>query len=195
MIPKDKETATLYTVYKHDCVKSCCTITKLESDKWLVKVIVIWQFWFMQITSTISSAVTLGSLWSNRSYVANLFCEDSRNIRTAIQVTLSFITGDNRTAVSLSRSLARLAFKNTCGKWLLHKDYDSKTSSEDFEESKVIADAWENEGCKITCISVWNHLREWGGGVYSNDLSFSGRKDTFPASDGSTIWWCRSCLE
>lgn len=59
-------------------------------------------------------------------------------------------------------------------KWLLHRDeqgrlkveqnritYDSKTSP---EQSKVIADVWANEGVKITCISVWNHLREWGGG-------------------------------
>ena len=76
-------------------------------------------------------------------------------------------------------------------KWLLHRDeqgrlkveqnritYDSKTSP---EQSKVIADVWANEGVKITCISVWNHLRGMGWGVYSNDLSFSGRKDTFPA--------------
>lgn len=33
-------------------------------------------------------------LWSSRSYVANLFCEDSRSLRTTIQVTLSSITGD-----------------------------------------------------------------------------------------------------
>ena len=28
-------------------------------------------------------------------------------------------------------------------------------------------------------------LEGMGSGVYSNDLSFSGRKDTFPASDGT----------
>lgn len=60
--------------------------------------------------------------------------------------------------------------------------YGSKTSS---EEWKVIADAWENEGVQNHLYICLESLEGMGSGVYSNDLSFSGRKDTFPASDGT----------
>ena len=53
---------------------------------------------------------------------------------------------------------------------------DSKTSS---EESKVIADAWTNEGVQNHLYITLESLEGMGWGVYSNDLSFSGRKDTF----------------